>query len=679
MLNQWRYRLEKGRPHLLLLAGLLLLLIGLSVVGGFVVFITGTGGNLWDSIWWTFLHLSDPGYLGDDDTPISAILGTLFTVLGMIIFVAGIVGILTSMIASGLKNLHEGGAPVAFSDHIVIVGWNTRVFTLVADLLHASTRHQIAILAPLVKEDAEKQLERRVFDPIAQREGRRAAHIARGNVVYRQGHAGVDHDLNRVSAGDASRFILLAEQSGVSVRAVDVAQIRTLYSIERAHVSPDAGAKRFATVVEFTSEQFRSHAFYAMRVDPRRDAWVNYYEEQLEKRGLRSYLPVPGELKSLNDMTAVNPDQIVSRVLVQCAVQPFLSGIYDELFSFQGREMFLWQPDRNWQDVWHRMLEQSPASRPVFLSSRMQEGLVMGIFRDGEFSFDPADWSALDDNTQYLVLGDQQAFSRRPLEGVDDSYPANCGLSVPSATPDSRVLILGVNRRFTVVIEQLADYIEQYAGHRLTIDVLDENDLPDVATHTENINLNLHRGDYTSWETLGSLLEEQPAYDSIILLAEDLHIDDPEVDARVTLVLVMLRAFRDDFHWQEKLEHTSLVAEVRDPRNRNILRQKQLAGDVIVGDEYVSGFIAQICVDPRLEELYREILDYGQYEVYARDVATHEAGCAFGSLVQACAERGETAMGILQKQADDSMVTLLAPGMETIVGEGDQALVIARE
>lgn len=677
MLNQWRYRLEKGRPHLLLLAGLLLLLIGLSVVGGFVVFLTGTGGGLGDSIWWTFLHLSDPGYLGDDDTPISAILGTLFTVLGMIIFVAGIVGILTSMIASGLKNLHEGGAPVAFRDHIVIVGWNTRVFTLVGDLLHASKAHQIAILAPLVKEDAEKQLERRVFDPIARQEGRRAAHIARGNVVYRQGNAGVDHDLNRVSAGEAERFILLAEQSGPSVRAVDVAQIRTLYSIERAHQNPDAKDRRFATVVEFSSEQFRSHAFYAMRVDPRRDAWVNYYEEQLKKRGLRSYLPVPGELKSLNDMTAVNPDQIVSRVLVQCAVQPFLSGIYDELFSFRGRELFLWKPDRSWREVWKTMLEQAPVERPTYLASRMQQGLVVGIYDNGQFSFDPGAWRELDEGAPYLVLGDKQSFSRRPLSRPAESYEATCAISAPSETPDSRVLILGVNRRFHVVIEQLSDYIEQYAGYRLTIDVLDEHELPDVSPHTEHIDLNLHRGDYTCWETLGSLLEEQPAYDSIILLAEDLHIDNPEVDARVTLVLVMLRAFRDDYHWQEKLEHTSLVAEVRDPRNRNILRQKQLAGDVIVGDEYVSGFIAQICVDHRLEELYREILDYGQYELYARDVATHEAGCAFGSLVQACAERHETAMGILQKQPDGSRITLLAPGMETVVGEGDQALVIA--
>jgi hypothetical protein len=145
MFKEWRYRLEKGRPHLIMLVGLLLVIVGVIVLGGLIVYASGIGETLRESLWWTFLHVSDPGYLGDDDTPVTAVFGTLFTILGMITFVAGLIGILTSLITSLLISLREGGAPIAFSDHIVIFGWNSRVFTLLADLLHADGEHRIAL------------------------------------------------------------------------------------------------------------------------------------------------------------------------------------------------------------------------------------------------------------------------------------------------------------------------------------------------------------------------------------------------------------------------------------------------------------------------------------------------------------------------------------------------------
>ncbi|MFO0635373.1 MAG: hypothetical protein U0168_21210 [Nannocystaceae bacterium] len=40
--------------------------IGVSVAGGLAVVGTGQFDGPLDAIWWAFLRLSDPGYLGDD-------------------------------------------------------------------------------------------------------------------------------------------------------------------------------------------------------------------------------------------------------------------------------------------------------------------------------------------------------------------------------------------------------------------------------------------------------------------------------------------------------------------------------------------------------------------------------------------------------------------------------------
>lgn len=684
MFKEWRYRLEKGRPHLIMLVGLLLAIVGLIVVGGLVVHVSGIGETLRESLWWTFLHVSDPGYLGDDDTPVTAVLGTIFTIMGMITFVAGLIGILTSLITSVLIGLREGGAPISFSDHIVIFGWNSRVFTLVADLLHADGEHRIAILGSMEKAEAERRLEARVFDKIHRREGPRLAHRARGRVVYRQGSAAVDHDLNRVSASEATRFILLADEANVSATAIDVTQIRTLYSIERAHSDHAAEFKHLTTVVELATEKFRAHAFFAMKVNPRLDTWVSYYEDQLRRRGLRSYLPAPGaDHRTNNDMTAVNTDQITSRVIVQCAVQPFMSGVYDEIFSFQGKEMFMWHPGAAWEDLWTQMLALPPSDRPAFLNEHIAEGLVIGCFDGEHFVFEPEHWCELDNTeVRYVILGDKQRWIDRPLEEkLVVEYRSGCETSPMEVDREYRVLVLGLNRRFNLLMEQFGDYVEQYEGARITIDVIaDEDDSLVTQPEEKRIDLSYRRGDFTQWDVLGPMLEENEPYETIILLSEDMEIDDPEVDARVTLALVMLRAYREDDIWAQKLLEVNLVAEIRDPRNRTILRQEQLAGDVIVGDEYVSGFIAQVCVDHRLEELYREVLDYGRHEIYARQLnIVGEEPLSFGDLVRESAQKGETAIGFLKHNKGIGMRPILAPSLYTEIGPNDVPLVLADE
>ena len=67
--NRFNYWLERrfvrGAQYRLLIVAALIGLI--SIVGGAVVLALGTGhDDLGEAVWWAFLRLSDPGYLGDD-------------------------------------------------------------------------------------------------------------------------------------------------------------------------------------------------------------------------------------------------------------------------------------------------------------------------------------------------------------------------------------------------------------------------------------------------------------------------------------------------------------------------------------------------------------------------------------------------------------------------------------
>ena len=65
-LSRLLYRLEKGNPHATGFWVLVQGLIWLIIVCGLILWITGDFSSPLEAMWWAFLHLSDPGYLGDD-------------------------------------------------------------------------------------------------------------------------------------------------------------------------------------------------------------------------------------------------------------------------------------------------------------------------------------------------------------------------------------------------------------------------------------------------------------------------------------------------------------------------------------------------------------------------------------------------------------------------------------
>ncbi|UCE87756.1 MAG: hypothetical protein JSU66_08635, partial [Deltaproteobacteria bacterium] len=86
--------LLRGARYRLLLAALLVLTV--SVVAGAVIGIVDTGlSDPREAIWWAFLRLTDPGYLGDDEGIARRSISTVVTVLGYLLFLGLLIAILT--------------------------------------------------------------------------------------------------------------------------------------------------------------------------------------------------------------------------------------------------------------------------------------------------------------------------------------------------------------------------------------------------------------------------------------------------------------------------------------------------------------------------------------------------------------------------------------------------------
>ncbi|MCL1478216.1 MAG: hypothetical protein MH219_12130 [Marinobacter sp.] len=60
------------------------------------------------AVWWAFLRLTDPGYLGDDIGAWQRFVSTLLTVSGYVVFMGTLVAILTRWLIAKMEELERG-------------------------------------------------------------------------------------------------------------------------------------------------------------------------------------------------------------------------------------------------------------------------------------------------------------------------------------------------------------------------------------------------------------------------------------------------------------------------------------------------------------------------------------------------------------------------------------------
>ena len=731
-LSQLRYHLEKGNPYLLALAALAIGLLAIVVVFGVGLFVAGKFTTIPESMWWSFLNLSDSGYLGDSRDPTLRVVGLFLWATGVICVTSFLTAVVTNLVRARLEKLRHQGFEVPFESHTLIVGWNAKIFTLVEEIFRGNPHANVAILGPLPKETAENELEKRVFSRLEGLEqGSSPDQDSRRRVVYRSGSARIAEDLERVAAQRAKSFIVLANE-GERGLAAHVATLQTYLAVQRfrrpknscatAGESPSKQSthSRASAIVEITDDRFRPHTFLAGGHDPRADAWV---ETDIQEGRLCSELPVPAKSPSDENLCLVNVDELVSRAIVQCAVQPRLSKVLEELLSFEGKEFFLTKPQG---EAWKRIVAEAKTvpveSLPALFTSVVEGGTVCGVYEDrpgrrGVAHFCPEKLKERLGDWPLIVLGSVDDHRREEKEPQLTLLSTQKRMKVlPTGAPPAqkqfqhyRVLLLGHNRRVPVLVEQFAAYTAQYDELDLHLtfvspginhaEILEQvRAEPETAQRLREDHVVVLQKDYSDWGVLAELLKAPRSekangkstppgrsFDCIVLLAEDCESGEDRVDARVILGVVMLRAFRGDPKWQANLRGTNVVAELLDPQNVEVIEQEDWIADVIVSNQYVSRFMAQVSMDHRVEDIHRELLDYGGREIYERDAAEYvnRDGEHAGTFVQAmasAAQRREIALGVSKVPEEGKpggASIFLAPRPNMRIEKNDRLIVVA--
>jgi hypothetical protein len=632
-------QLVKGAGFQLLVVGLLIGLI--SLIGGLLVM--PQGGDFdrpGAAIWWAFLRLTDPGYLGDDAGSWQRVVSTFLTISGYVVFMGTLVAILTRWLIAKMEDLERGLTPVTLRNHIVILGWSAQTPPLVAELFGSSGRvkrflekhdTQKLRLAVLAEEAGAEKLHQLKSEPGL---GARA-----NQVILRSGYAIQPEALQRVACLDAAAVIIPCRRHDArSLVTSDVDTVKALLSIA-------VQARHLGRAVPFVVAEIQ---------DMRKISVIE-----------RAY---PGTVE------VVAGDVSISRLIAQNVLHPGLSEIYNELLSAgEGNEIFV----RSGDTAEGLTLGEMAAQRPY--------AIVLGLLHPASNAngwevdlLAPSD-TVIRREDRIVLLAKDYAHTGpspklKPLSRIKRSAAAS---AAAVGTAVHRVLVLGWNRRVPGLVAELASYTgRDFEVDMVSILSLEERrrEIARYGVELETVRGRLLEGEYMVAEELRKL---KPAtYHTVILLSSDRIGTGEEADARAMVGYLQLEDILSGSG-----ERPQVIMELSDPHNRSLMYGHQ--SEILISPIILSHILAQVALRPELRVVLDDLFTVGGPEIQFRDPADYplSANADFHALEKAVATKGEIALGVYSSAVDEKGRHLLMNpprGRLLELRENDRLVVLVR-
>ncbi len=282
--------MSKGTPSLVAVLFLATTLV-IAVVGLILALIGDGETSLLGYFWVSLMHVIDAGTITGADTADASfiILMSVATLCG--IFVTSIlIGIINTAFEEKLSSLRKGNSRVIANNHVIILGFNSNVYTLISELIIANENRKdgcIVILAEEDKESVEEAIAAEISD------------FKTTKIICRTGSM-TDKNMLANCSPEAAKSIIINQD-------VDFMTIKTIITINSYF---DSIGKR----------DNLPHIVSTINSEPNRD--------------------VIDIISKGNNETVLIGDSI-SRIIAQSCRQPGLSSVMVELFDYDGDEFYM--------------------------------------------------------------------------------------------------------------------------------------------------------------------------------------------------------------------------------------------------------------------------------------------------------------------------------------------------
>ncbi|KAH9726867.1 putative ion channel CASTOR [Citrus sinensis] len=566
-----------AKPLALLVATLLLICLGGLALFGV------TDDNLADCLWLSWTFVADSGNHANSEGIGPRLVSVSISFGGMLIF-AMMLGLVSDSISEKFDSLRKGRSEVVEQNHTLILGWSDKLGSLLNQLAIANESLGggiVVVMAERDKEEMELDISKMEFD------------FKGTSVICRSGSPLILADLKKVSVSKAHAIIVLAEDGNADQS--DARALRTVLSL--------TGVK----------EGLRGHIVVELS---------DLDNEVLVKL-------VGGDL-----VQTVVAHDVIGRLMIQCARQPGLAQIWEDILGFENCEFYI----KRWPTLDGMPFEDALISFPDAIPCGVKVASC-----GGKIIMNPDDSYILQEGDEILVIAeDDDSYAPAELPMVKQASFIN--IARPAKMPQ-KILLCGWRRDIDDMIVVLDAFLAPGSELWMFNDV-PENDrekkLIDGGldlSRLMNISLVNREGNAVIRRHLESLPLE--SFDSILILADE-SVEDSAIqaDSRSLATLLLIRdiqakrlpyrearvsqVHRGSFSqgsWIGEMQQASdksvIISEILDPRTKNLLSMSKIS-DYVLSNELVSMALAMVAEDRQINDVLEELFAEEGNELHIR-------------------------------------------------------------
>ncbi|KAM3352885.1 hypothetical protein ACQJBY_024214 [Aegilops geniculata] len=570
-----------GHPYAKLLA-LLIATVVLIASGGIALYSVSGSGFL-EALWLSWTFVADSGNHADQVGLGPRIVSVSISAGGMLVF-ATMLGLVSDAISEKVDSWRKGKSEVIEVNHILILGWSDKLGSLLKQLAIANKSiggGVVVVLAERDKEEMEMDIGKLGFDFMGT------------SVICRSGSPLILADLKKVSVSKARAIIVLA-------------------SDENADQS-DARALRVVLSLTGVKEGLRGHIVVEMS---------DLDNEPLVKL-------VGGEL-----IETVVAHDVIGRLMIQCALQPGLAQIWEDILGFENAEFYI----KRWPELdgmrFGDVLISFPDAVPcgVKLASRF-----------GSILMNPDDDYVLREGDEILVIAeDDDTYAPAPLPEVHKGFLPN--VPTPPKYPE-KILFCGWRRDIHDMIMVLEAFLAP--GSELWM----FNEVPEKARETK-----LTDGDESVED---SIVQSDSRSLATLLLIRD--VQSKRLPSKESKSPLHHNGFSHS-SWIRKMQHASdksiIISEILDSRTRNLVSVSKIS-DYVLSNELVSMALAMVAEDKQINRVLEELFAEEGNEMCIRSAEFYlyeQEELSFLDIMVRARERDEIVIGYRLANTDEAII-----------------------
>jgi len=482
LIDRLRYAFDNSlsKGPAVLIAWLALISAILVLLASLLIWAAGVAPQVafGDLLWTILREVLGRGVARGADTPWLYLLAMLLVSFGGLFVTGTLIGALTESVRHKITALRQGRSSIIDTDHTVILGWGSHIFSILSELALARASERSACIAILSERDK----------PAMEDDIRAHVSVPRNvRIVCRHGSTMESSDL-AIANLNAARSIIIAAPDDAEP---DVSVIKTILAITN---NPARRPEPYSIVAEIHGPQ-------------------NVSVARLGR----------------SEVELVLAGDVVARIAAQTCRQPGLSVVYTELLDFEGDEMYFHSEPALTGKTFGDALLSYEDSMPIGL-----------LPRGATPQLNPPQDTMIQDGDQIIAIAhDDTAIHLSEMRDLHINHAAIQSRRPPKAKPE-RTLILGWNWHTPLIINELDHYVAP--GSIVTVVANCEDGKAEIKHHCralKNETVNFQVGSTTDRRVLDELGIE--TYDHVIILCYCDTLDRQRADGHTLVTLLHLR------------------------------------------------------------------------------------------------------------------------------------------